>query len=73
MELAEVDGEFRACVKFVSDLLPGLLARVAPENRMLLVALREASRRGFCGHASVTPSKHTRLQTCLLCSHGGLE
>jgi hypothetical protein len=37
------DGEFRACMEFVSGLalIPDLLARVDPENRLLLSALSQ--------------------------------
>ena len=41
LEMAEDDGEFRACVEFVSELTPDLLARVDPENQLLLFALSQ--------------------------------
>ena len=41
VETGEDDGEFRACLEFISELTPELLARVDQENQLLLFALSQ--------------------------------
>ena len=41
VETGEDDGEFRACLEFIRELTPELLARVDQENQLLLFALSQ--------------------------------
>ena len=40
------DGEFRACVEFISELPPDLYGRIDPENQLLLFALSQVRETG---------------------------